>query len=124
MFIICGSICIFMLFKDFKFQSKMINTFASVTFAIYLFEGTVRGVIDNFIKLQEYSNSVFLPGIITLVAITIMIVCYFIEMIRRKTISKVESKLIVILESVFKKSKLFISDLESKFEKAIIRKQS
>ncbi len=92
---------------------------ASATFAMYLFEGSARAIVNRFVRLQEFSNSILLPGIISLFVIIVMIFCYIIEMIRRKLITKIETKLIIYLKKNLIKVKDIINDLENKLQELI-----
>lgn len=102
-----------MLFKDCQFYSKIINRVASAVFAMYLFEGTIRKIVNCFIELQMYSNNSVLPFAITLYVIIVMIICYIVEIFRQKTIARIEPNLIMLLNSILKRIEKAIDNLEN-----------
>lgn len=98
-FIILGSVCIFLIFKKCSFFNKQINVISSATFAVYLFEGTVRDVMNHFIDIEKYASNSFLPFLISSYAACIMIICIIAELLRRMTIARLDTKIQIIVKT-------------------------
>lgn len=81
--IILSSIFMFLFFLNITFYSKTINVIAKGMFATYLCEGTIRLILNSFIPWEKYVSSWYLFVLISLYTIVVMIICLFIETIRK-----------------------------------------
>lgn len=88
-----------------NFYSKQINILASFVFSVYLFEGTVRDVMNYFIKIETYKYNKFLPFLISGFIIVIMIICSIIELVRRTTIAKLDTMIQIKVKMLLSKIK-------------------
>lgn len=92
-FIIIGSVITFLLFKDIHFSSKSVNVLAKNVIGIYLFEGAVRGIIGKYIDISRYTEKWYLFLVVTAIAAVTIILCSFIELIRKIAFTSVEIKI-------------------------------
>lgn len=105
LFIVVGSLLVFILFGKLVFYSKIINTLAKHVFEIYLFEETVRILVDLFFPLDSYVDRWYLFAIIGCYALAIMIICIIFDTLRVLTFEKAEAlfckAIMNIIESLF-----------------------
>ncbi len=100
--ILFGSILIFLIFKRIHFKSRIINYVAGSVIAAYLFEGTVRSVLKQlpFVK-SILSNKSYLPFYVTVFSMLVLVICIFIDIIRKGLFFKLEQLLVEKLEKVW-----------------------
>ena len=105
LFIIVGSVLVFILFGKLKFYSKTVNSLARHVFEIYLFEGTARILVDFFFPLDSYVEKWYLFAIIGIYVFAIMIICVLFDTLRTLIFGKAEAFLckciMKIIESIF-----------------------
>lgn len=91
-FIIITAICIFMIFKSFNLQSKIINNLSKYVLAIYVFEQFVRlnFMKNHFVNLQEYVNKPNLYLLVIAYCLITILICIITEKIRKTIFTKIE----------------------------------
>jgi surface polysaccharide O-acyltransferase-like enzyme len=84
--IIVQSVCFFELFKSIKFKNKYINYFAGYVFGVYLIHDNalVRGNLYKIMQIDRCFSSYKMLLYIFAVAILILVVCLFIDILRAK----------------------------------------
>ena len=88
-FIVAGSILIFLLFKYSKMNSKTINMISKHVLGIYLTESMVREVFGYIgVGVESFREQWFLFGIIAVHAVAIMMICILIDIIREHTVER------------------------------------
>ena len=92
-FILAGATLIFVAFNNCVFYSKKINTVASCVLGAYLFEGTVRLVLNNYLNWKLYETSDFLWIICILYSLIVLLICIVIEYIRNVCIKNIETRI-------------------------------
>ena len=116
-----GSILFFLAFKNMQdIKSVIINKFASSVFAIYLFEGTVRQIINNFYDISTWGGDWYLFSIITLYAVVIMVAIFIIDSLKKIIFRTLENKLMNFLLVFF--GRLRIGFVQLPFVKLIQEK--
>lgn len=105
LFIIVGSVLVFILFGKINFYSKSVNSVAKHVFEIYLFEGTVRTLVNLVFNLEPYADKWYLFAIIGIYVLAIMIICILFDTLRTLIFGKAEAFLcrgiMKIIESIF-----------------------
>lgn len=98
-FILITAIIIFILFKNIEIESKIINRIAKHVIAIYLFEGTVRMVLNYFFDFMVLSDKWYLFMILFVYGLGIMIVCMFLDMLKNLVIDPIEERICLIADN-------------------------
>nr|WP_281242930.1 acyltransferase family protein [Sporolactobacillus nakayamae] len=88
--IILSSVAIFMLFREFHYKSILINILAKHVVVIYVFEGTMRTVLNQYIDIISFEKKWYLFAIVALYVIAIMAICIIVNLIRSKSIGKLD----------------------------------
>lgn len=105
LFIVVGSVLMFILFGKLKIYSITINALAKHVFEIYLFEGTVRMVVSLFFPLESFADKWYLFAIIGIYVLAIMIICILFDTLRTLIFGKTEAFLckgiMKIIDSIF-----------------------
>ena len=99
--IVLGSICVFLIFKKYIFYSRTINRAASYVLAIYILESTVRKVLDLFIDWEYYADKWYLFAIIAGYTITVMVICIFVEIVRKSTLGHLDRLIYKLVQKIF-----------------------
>lgn len=82
--IIISSIALFLLFGKIRLQKRRLNVLASNVLAIYVFERSVRGVLDCYVfSLEDYADKGYFICIVLVYALAVVGICIIIEMIRK-----------------------------------------
>lgn len=109
------SITLFLIFKDFKFRSKIINIIASTTFGIFLIHE--NPAIRNWwwSKLFGWLGSSYqmFVGICLLMMLITFIICMVIDLIRINTVHRLTKKLLVKIDKVEEKIKVKYQEKEN-----------
>lgn len=95
--ILISAISIFLLFKSYSFQSKMINWISSSILAVYLLDGTRLFWDFHIFRIEEYKNRISFIGIVFLEVLFCFTVSILVDKIRIKLFSKIEEKFIGFL---------------------------
>ena len=105
LFIVVGSVLVFILFGKISFYSKSVNRVAKHVFEIYLFEGTVRTLVNLIFPLEPYADKFYLFAIIAFYVLVIMIICILFDALRTLIFGKAEAFLckgiVKIIENIF-----------------------
>lgn len=97
-FILIMAITVFLIFKDIAFKNKTINMLANGVLATYIFEGILRDrfLLENVtIALSKKGEFI---GYVVLLALILFFVVEIIEVIRKKTVDRVFSKIYDVFE--------------------------
>lgn len=129
LFIIVGSVLVFILFGKLNFYSKSINALARHVLEIYLFEGTVRVLVDNFFPLDPYADKWYLFLIISVYVLAIMMICLLFNLLRMLIFGKVETflcKAVMYIFNIFLKisNKILQPILKRLLEKIYINNEN
>lgn len=93
--IIAGAIIVFLLFLKIEFTSVIVNRLAKGVFAIYVFEGTVRTILDRyFMGWEPYRNEWYLFAVSAVYVLVVMAICGIAEFFRQLFLGKFEKKII------------------------------
>ena len=98
LFIFVGAICLFMAFKNLKFESASVNFWAKPCLAVYLIHMNpyIWGNLCGVIGVSEYRGFKYIL-LIFILPIIIYFVCVTVEIIRTALLEKFEEKIINIL---------------------------
>ncbi len=101
------AIGLFLIFKDFKFKSKIVNFVASTMFGVYLVHENifVRGWAWN--NFASWLQTIVLNSYVCVVlsSFIVLLVCMLIEILRKQTVGRVVDKLILKFEKKNNKNK-------------------
>ncbi len=101
-----GSIFFFLAFKNMKdVKSVLINKFASSVFAIYLFEGTIRQIINHFYDISIFGDKWYLFAVIALYVLIVMTIVFIVDLLKKKFLGSLENKFIDLIVKVLKNIK-------------------
>lgn len=89
--------------KDVK--SVLINKFASSVFAIYLFEGTIRQIINHFYDISIFGDKWYLFAVIALYVLIVMTIVFIVDLLKKKFLGSFENKFIDLIVKVLKNIK-------------------
>ncbi len=74
-------------------KSVLINKFASSVFAIYLFEGTIRQIINHFYDISIFGDKWYLFVVIALYVLIVMTIVFIIDLLKKKFLGSLENTL-------------------------------
>lgn len=103
-FIIALSVCIFLFFRTIHMQSDVVNGIARNIIGIYLFEGTLRAIIGQYLRIEDYIDRWYLFAVNIGIAIGAFAIGTVIETIRRNTIGRVEEPIYLVLKGCWQRS--------------------
>lgn len=90
--IIISAIALLLLFGTIQIQKRWLNALASNVLAIYVFERSVRGVLDYYMfSLGDYVGKGYFICIVLAYALLVAGICIIIEMIRKLVFGKLIS---------------------------------
>ena len=101
--IVFGSIFFFLLFREIKLQSKVINFLAKYVIGIYMFEGTFRGILRELIDITVYGDKWYLFVVITIYVLVTMVACIIVDILREQTIGRLDKPIAGVLDKLFQK---------------------
>lgn len=82
--IIVSAAALFLLFGTLRLQRRWLNDLASNVLAVYVFERSVRGMIDYYLfSLKSYVGEWYFVFIVLFYALSVVIICIIIESVRR-----------------------------------------
>ena len=95
-----AAVGLLLIFKDFKFQSRIVNTIASTTFGIYLIHENVYMCVWEYSFLcKTIFPSVNSTGLLFfLVSITIFVACMIIDFICLQTVHRIGKKFLQFID--------------------------
>lgn len=102
-FIIFGSIAVFLLAKNKKFHSNKINRTSAHIFAVYLFEGAFRALLECFINLTEYVSYWYFCLVIFTYSIVVLVGCIVVDIVCRNILTKPLERVESFIEKKIKK---------------------
>lgn len=111
---VMGSIFVFLLFRNMKIKSSLINKIAACVFAMYLSDWTIRAVLDTFFDLGAYLGKWYFFAIMAVYVIVVMGIGLTVELIRKG--------IMVHLDRLIVKSVNWFSDCVVALIKKIITK--
>lgn len=88
--IILSSIVIFLIFKNFSFNSNIINAISKHVVAVYLFEGAIRTVFSQFFDITAMAEKWYLFALLEIYSLMVMIVCIIWDIIRGYMVKPIE----------------------------------
>lgn len=94
------SLSVFLLFHKISIRSPIINSLAKSVIAVYLFEGTIRKIVQIYIPSYESIN-VWLPVLITLMALGIVATCFIADKTCSKIVGSISNSVFAVFEKVF-----------------------
>lgn len=103
--VIISSILIFLFFKEWSFHSNIINFLAQHVIAAYVFETTVRNILNRYFDLSNYVDCWYLFGVTAGYVLVVLFTCFIINIFRRCMFGRVESllsRLIICLSEEIK----------------------
>ncbi len=104
LFTIGAAICIFLLFKEIHFNSKVVNAIASHVPAVFTMEWTLRGIITAYMfPYLAWNESNWHEWILLGVSVLLIAMGTVIDSVRVLLFGKAEEKLAGILEGCFRK---------------------
>lgn len=109
--IVILAVITFLLFREFKVESRIINVVSKHTLAVYLFEGTIRCVLEQFLDLKIYATKWYLVGILVLYTIAVMIIAIGIEVLRVLIISPILNQMYFFLNRGYKRYMCKVSNM-------------
>ena len=101
--IVFGSIFFFLLFREIKLQSKVINFLAKYVIGIYMFEGTFRGILRELIDITVYGDKWYLFVVIAIYVLVTMVACIIVDILREQTIGRLDKPIAGVLDKLFQK---------------------
>lgn len=87
-FIIFGSIAVFLLVKNKKYHLNIINKISSHVFGVYLFEGAFRVLLGWFINLDVYVSRWYFCLVILAYCMIVLVGCIVVDVICRIILTK------------------------------------
>lgn len=88
--IIIASVAIFMIFKQIRIRSTVINQIAKTCVAIYLFEGAMRTFFSQFFDITMYADKWYLFGVLSVYVLVVMAGCMMLDVIRSRLAKPIE----------------------------------
>lgn len=101
--IIMSAICLFLFFRELSFQSRIVNFLARNVIAAYVFEGTVRGILNCFFDLTMYVDCWYLSAVTAVYVIVVLCICFAVNIFRMYTIGLAETPIAAVLENRIEK---------------------
>lgn len=88
-FIIIEAVCIFLLFRNYNFYSRVINGVAKHVVAVYMFEGVFRNLFTTYVyDWNGYQQMPYWCVVSILVAILSFLCCILIDVVKNYTIDR------------------------------------
>lgn len=105
-FIVIEATALFMIFLKYEFHSNIINIAARHVFAVYLFEGAFRQILEKFVfDYNIYGNKWYWPLISIAVSIVTMSICMAIDVIVQRLLEPLRKVVLKLSEHVVGKIK-------------------
>lgn len=92
-FTVCSAILLFTLFRNMRFENKIINRLAGSVLAVYVFSFGFQRLVYQMIPLEEYAFSPMLFPLIFVFAPCVVVGCIVIDQLRQLAFGKLESRL-------------------------------
>lgn len=100
---ICSAILLFTLFRNIRFENRIINRIAGSVLAVYVFSFGFQRLVYQLIPLEEYAFSPMLFPRIFLFAPCVVAGCIVIDQLRQLILGRAETKLAEYLARLLRK---------------------
>lgn len=101
--IIIGSVITFLIVGKYTFYSKTVNMLAKHVFGIYLFEGSIRTIINIIFRLENFADKWYLFLVIGVYVFAVMAICIVFDILRLLLFGKAEVLVCDLIFSILKR---------------------
>lgn len=88
--VILSAVLIFLFFKELSFHSRAVNCIAGHVMAVYVFEGTVRRILNQYADLSVYTDEWYLFAAVAAYAVLVLCICIAVNMVRTCTVGRID----------------------------------
>lgn len=103
-FVVIEAVSIFLIFREIKFQCRMINNIAKHVVAVYMFESTLRSLIMAYcFDWSTLMTELYWPMVNIIIALLAVAICIIFDVVKEGLLSGVENFIINGLEKLLRK---------------------
>ena len=100
LFIIFAAVLLVLLFRNFSFQSAIINRAAGDVLAVYVLDEFIRTFFNRYVSLNDYRDAWYFILIVFAYVLVVMLTAILINEVRRLTVGRLEPWLGRVIASI------------------------